>query len=286
MPPRSPDSRLNATALLALLVGIFGTICLFWGIAGVGAIVLGVVAVHEIKRSEGRQHGQGLAIAGITLGVLHLLALTIGLAAVFLFSAHPTAFFPSLPPRAPRSTPFSPPRPPSIASAAPTGGERVGAANREPSTKTTLFGKLTLVDPGGDVGELVPLIAAQERLAQSAHEKLVLWVTATDCAPCNGVSVALGNRRLQEALSGVRLVRVDAAEFHVELTKIGVPIDVMPGFALLGADGTPIDYVNGGEWDADIPENIAPVLGGFVRGTYHTRRNPWRGPRRDDETAL
>jgi len=37
MPPRAPDSRLNATALLALLVGIFGTICLFWGIAGIGA---------------------------------------------------------------------------------------------------------------------------------------------------------------------------------------------------------------------------------------------------------
>jgi hypothetical protein len=79
---------------------------------------------------------------------------------------------------------------------------------------------------------------------------------------------------------------VDAADFRPELVKLGVPIDVTPGFALIGSDGAPADYLNGGEWDADIPENIAPVLGGFVRGTYRTRRNPWIGPRRGDETAL
>ena len=285
MPPRAPDSRLNATALLALLVGIFGTICLFWGIAGIGAIVLGFVAVHEIKRSEGRQHGRGLAIAGIALGGLHLLALTLGLAAVFVFSAHPTALFGHPTPRTPRATSFLPPRPAATASAAPV-GERPGAASREPVTKTTSLGKLTLVDPGGEVSELSPLVTAQQRLATSEHQKLVLWVTATDCMPCNGVSVALANRRMQDALAGVRFWRVDAADFHVERAKLGVPIDVMPGFALMSSDGAPADYVNGGEWDADIPENIAPVLGNFVRGTYRTRRNPWRGPPRADETAL
>jgi hypothetical protein len=285
MPPRAPDSRLNATALLALLVGIFGTICLFWGIAGIGAIVLGFVAVHEIKRSEGRQHGRGLAITGIALGALHLLALTLGLAAMFVFSAHPTAFFGHPTPRAPRATTFLPPRPAPTASAA-SGGEHPGAGSREPVTKTTTLGKLTLVDPGGEVSALAPLVAAQGRLALSEHQKLVLWVTATDCMPCNGVSVALAHRRMQDALAGVRFLRVDAADFHVELAKLGVPIDVMPGFALMGSDGAPADYVNGGEWDADIPENIAPVLGNFVRGTYRTRRNPWRGLPRADETAL
>jgi hypothetical protein len=286
MPPRSPDSRLNATALLALLVAIFGTMCLFWGIAGIGAIVLGVVAMNEIRRSEGRQHGQGFAVAGIALGAVHLLALTLGLAAMFAYSARPGALFSHPPPRPPRSTAFLPPKTPSTATAAPTSGEHPGAASREPGTKTTSFGKLTLVDPGSEVGELLPLLTAQQRLAQSEHQKLVLWVTATDCTPCNGVSVALGNRRVQDSLAGVRVVRVDAVDFHVELAKIGVPIDVMPGFALLGPSGSPLDYVNGGEWDADIPENIAPVLGSFVRGTYRTRRTPWRGPRRADETAL
>jgi hypothetical protein len=281
-----PSSRLNATALLSVVVGVFGTVCFFWGIAGIGAVVLGLVAHGEIKRSEGRQHGQGLAIAGIVLGTLHLFALVLGMAAVFTFAAHPPSFLlPATP--APRVAPplkLAPPTAPSAASRPPA--RRPGDASREEATRSTSIGKLTLVDPGTDVKSLVTLILSQRALADAEQQKLVLWVTAVDCAPCNGVSVALGTRRLQEALSGVRLLRVDAADFRAELLKLGIPVEVMPGFALIDPAGAPADYVNGGEWDADIPENIAPVLGAFVRGTYRTRRNPWSGPRRGDETAL
>jgi hypothetical protein len=282
-----PTSRLNATALLSVVVGVFGTICFFWGIAGIGAIVLGVVANPEIKRSEGRQHGQGLAIAGIVLGALHLFAIVIGMAALFTFAAHPPSFLtPAVPPKV--AAPFKLAPPPPAPSAPPVrpAGERAGSATREAATRVTPLGKLTLVDPGTEVRSLAGLVKAQRALADTEHQKLVLWVTSVDCAPCNGVSVALSNRRLQEALAGVRLLRVDTADFHHDLVKLGVPVDVRPGFALLDASGAPSDYVSGGEWDADIPENIAPVLGGFVRGTYRTRRNPWTGPARSDETAL
>jgi len=283
---RLPDSRLNATALLALLVGLFGTICFFWGIAGIGAIVLGVVAYSEIRRSEGRQHGQGLAIAGIVLGALHLLALGIGLAALFAFSGRPTPLFASGPGRAPKYLP--PPKPvPATPSPAPTSApERPGSATREEGTLTTRVGKVTLVDPGVETKGLHALLESQATAASSEREKLVLWISAVDCAPCNGVSIALRSKRMQEALAGVRFVRVDAADYRAELVKLGLPIDVTPGFAIIGSGGTPADYVNGGEWDADIPENIAPVLGSFVRGTYRARRNAWTGPRRGDETAL
>ena len=33
-----------------------------------------------------------------------------------------------------------------------------------------------------------------------------------------------------------------------------------------------------GEWDDDIPVNIAPVLGPFVRGNLTKRREPWHPP--------
>jgi len=282
-----PTSRLNATALLSVVVGVFGTMCFFWGIAGIGAIVLGIVANGEIKRSEGKQHGQGLAIAGIVLGTLHLFALVLGMAALFTFAAHPPSFLTPATP-APRVAPpplkLAPPAAPSTPPRIPA--DRAGGATREQATRATTIGKLTLIDPGTDAKSLVTLVRTQRALADGEHQKLVLWVTTVDCAPCNGVSVALASRRLQEALAGVRLVRVDAADFRHELVKLGIPIEVMPGFALLDASGAPTDYVNGGEWDADIPENIAPVLGGFVRGTYRTRRNPWTGARRSDETAL
>jgi hypothetical protein len=75
----------------------------------------------------------------------------------------------------------------------------------------------------------------------------------------------------------VRLLRLDAREYHLELSERGLAPEVLPGFALLGPNGYPVDYVNGGEWDADVPENIAPVLRKFIQGTYRTRRNPWTG---------
>jgi hypothetical protein len=84
----------------------------------------------------------------------------------------------------------------------------------------------------------------------------------------------------------VRIVRVDQNEFAVELRHLSIPTDKIPGFSLLGDDNRPLDYVHGGEWDEDVPRNIAPVLEKFVHGTYADRREPWRGGHREDETAL
>ncbi|HEY3493446.1 MAG TPA: DUF4190 domain-containing protein [Polyangiaceae bacterium] len=280
---RHPEARLNATALLSLLAGIFGTLCFFWGIGGVGAIILGIVGHGEIRRSEGRQYGEGFAIAGIVLGILHLVAIVIGFAALFAFSARPGGFAGSTPPTPPAG--FVPPvatKPPP----SPPPADQPGAATRETGTRSTRFGGVTLVDPGSDPGTLQALVQGELAQASASNQKLVLWVSQPDCAPCTGVSVALAHPRVQASLDGVRLVRVDSRDFQVELVRRGIPVDVLPGFALLGGRGEPVDYVNGGEWDADIPENIAPVLGSFVKGTYRKRRNPWRGPVRADETAL
>jgi hypothetical protein len=282
---RHPDARLNATALLSLLAGIFGTICFFWGIGGVGAVILGIIGHGEIKRSEGRQYGEGFAIAGIVLGVLHLVAIVVGFAVLLAFSARPPAFAATTPPPLP-PTLGPTPVPTAKSAPAPTPAEQPGAATRESGTRSTRFGGVTLVDPGGDPTTLQALVQSELSQAASASQKVVLWVSTPDCAPCTGVSVALSNARLQSSLDGVRLVRIDARDFQVELVRRGIPVDVLPGFALLGTRGEPVDYVNGGEWDADIPENIAPVLGSFVKGTYRKRRNPWRGPVRSDETAL
>jgi hypothetical protein len=272
---RHPDSRLNATATLAFLTGLFGALCpMFWGTGGVGAIVLGAAAHAEIKRSEGRQHGTGMAIAGISLGVLHILALIIGVAVLLVLgvSGAPVASAP-LPPAFIAPSPL-PPAPPSAS--APSLDPNA-TTSREARTQITRFGGLTLVDPGPRATRLTDLLASEQSKATSEGQKLAVWITASDCRPCTGVSVALASPLVQGALSGVRLLRLDAREYRVELTERGLPTEVLPGFALLGASGQPMDYLNGGEWDADIPENIAPVLKKFVQGTYKTRRHPWTG---------
>ena len=61
---------------------------------------------------------------------------------------------------------------------------------------------------------------------------------------------------------------------------------LVPAFVLLDEHNRPTDYVHGGEWDADIAPNIAPVLGDFMRGQYKQRRHPWHLGHDDDGVAL
>jgi hypothetical protein len=74
------------------------------------------------------------------------------------------------------------------------------------------------------------------------------------------------------------LVRVDLNVFGDELKQLRMPTNLYPAFFLLGPDNRPIDAVHGGEWDDDVAENIAPVLGAFVRGEYKKRRHPEWSP--------
>jgi hypothetical protein len=270
--------------LLALVVGIFSTICffVFVGIAGVTAIVLGFVALSEIKRSEGRLHGDGAAIAGIVLGVLHIGGLVIGVG--LLIASHAGSksvhvapgYVPPAPAVRAPPTPAAPLRNP----------EQPGGKTADAATRATRFGGVTLVDPGAGAGTLATILSEEQARADAEHQKLLVFVSSPEFSSCNGVSVALRDARLQKALTGVRILRLNVNDYAVELARLGIPVDVFPGFALVTPEGRPLDYVNGGEWDADVPENIAPVLGNFIHGRYLRRRNAWHGPTREGDTAL
>ncbi len=147
-------------------------------------------------------------------------------------------------------------------------------------------GVLTLVDIEPDIVSLDDELEHQRRIALRAHERLLVWLVVPDCKPCRAVESALASPEMQMALARTRIVRLNATDFIPELSRIGVPIDAFPGFALLGPDGHATDYVHGGEWETDIPQNIAPVLKSFVEGTYVHRRNPWHGGPHEDETPI
>jgi hypothetical protein len=98
---KQPDTRpVNRTAKASLLLGI-GTYALlllsalnipFVGLlaflAAIGAIVTGIVALSEIRRSGGQYRGKGQAIAGLVLGssLVFLIAIAIVILLLFLAS--------------------------------------------------------------------------------------------------------------------------------------------------------------------------------------------------------
>jgi hypothetical protein len=152
--------------------------------------------------------------------------------------------------------------------------------------RNTRIGSIEIIDVDPGLPALSSELERQWTAANAAGDHLLLWTVGPGCAPCDAVARALPDPRMQVALAGVRILRVDALRYQAELARLRLPTQALPGFALIGKSGRPIDFVHGGEWDEDIAPNIAPVLGKFVRGEYETRRYPWRGGIRDDETAL
>jgi len=282
-PPWQDESgKTNGTSVFAFIASLSGFVC-FLGVGGALGVVLGLIARAEISRAEGRENGRGLATAAIALGVLNVCLTVVGIAVGITYLARPpsartghsTPAVTAPGSRAPSATPRAT-KPPS--KAAPP-----ARASRETGSQLTTLGEITLADISGD---LETELRTQRALAAAAGETLVLWLVVPNCKPCDGVAAALTSKEAQKVLAKVRLVRVDRDDFQPELDRLGIPTEKIPGFALLDSRSHARDFIHGGEWDADIAANIAPVLGKFAHGGYHKRRHPWHGPARDDETQL
>jgi len=67
-PPGYRPASTNGFAIAALILGLVGWVP--WGIGSLLAVVFGFVGRNQIRTSQGRQGGEGLAIAGIVLGFI------------------------------------------------------------------------------------------------------------------------------------------------------------------------------------------------------------------------
>jgi hypothetical protein len=77
----APIGKTNGFAVASLVLGI----CWVWWIGSVLAVVFGHVALGQIKQSQGRQSGTGLAIAGLVLGYLGIATVLVVLLAAAIF---------------------------------------------------------------------------------------------------------------------------------------------------------------------------------------------------------
>jgi dipeptidyl aminopeptidase/acylaminoacyl peptidase len=80
MPPQPPKA--SGLAIASMVLGIIGC-----GVTGVAAVVLGHIAMGNIKRSGGTLTGGGMAIAGLILGYLQVAAI-IGFCALAAVGAY------------------------------------------------------------------------------------------------------------------------------------------------------------------------------------------------------
>ncbi len=171
----------------------------------------------------------------------------------------------------------------------PNGAPAVSSADPPSTTSTvTTVGGITVVDVALGITSLSSELRHQHAEAVAHGERLLLLTieSGRGCLPCQGIAAALSDPRMQTALDKIRLVRVDHEPFEEDLTELEIPTRPIPGFFLLDSNLRITDGINGGEWDDDIADNIAPVLDKFVRGHYAKRRSPWKKLPRPGGTVL
>jgi hypothetical protein len=252
--PRPPRETKAAASLALGVLSVAGTMCGVGLSLGLPAIVLGALAHRDIRRSGGVATGGGLATAGIFLGSMGSVLFVAWIAVVafaMLGSGSPTA---SMFPRSPEAPPTS---------AATTSSARPGRA--------------TVVELHVSGGALRTQLVTQTAAAHRAGEEVLVETSLKTCDPCVEIERAVPDPGVQQALSDVRWLRVDVAEFRSELAGLRMNEPTVPWFYLLDARGQPRDAISADEWDDNDAENIAPVLGAFVHGKLQPRRTSWRG---------
>jgi prepilin-type processing-associated H-X9-DG protein len=82
---RRGSSRHASTALFVGVVALVASVAVVGGAIGIGAVLLGIKALRQIRQSQGQLRGKGMAIGGIVLGGIAVPAslLALGLYLVF-----------------------------------------------------------------------------------------------------------------------------------------------------------------------------------------------------------
>ena len=252
MPPN--DDR----AVLSLVFGVLSLMTC--GLTGLPAVVLGFSARSAIERSGGTLRGAGLAAAGIVTGLFGAAMAMVGVTAVLvgvaLSSRGAAERRPIFVPSTGSTTAWTPSAP--SLPAAPTAIGTIRVVDLDPEAKRTFHQQLS----------------DEYRRAAGAHETVVLMTSARWCQVCREFETALTDSRMQAALANVDLVRVDVDDFDDELKAGGMLEESLPWFYKIDATLRPVDEISAGEWDENLPENMAPVLKSFLAGTLHARRDP------------
>ncbi|WP_394838440.1 DUF4190 domain-containing protein [Pendulispora rubella] len=257
----------ESKAVTSLVFGVLSISCL--GIlAGVPAVILGLLARRDIGRSGGALGGKGMANAGIVLGAFTSV-ITVG-SIVFMVVVPLVMGGMSI-----YSSPsISSATPPPAYSAPAYGSAPPGAGSESENSTTVTRGALRVIEPHRGSGSLERQLMDAFSQAKEKGRVVLVETAAHASAASHEFDSSLSDRRMQRALSTVDIVRVDVDEFESELSTMRMYTEAVPYFYKIDAAARPTDAISADEWDANVPQNMAPVLESFVAGTLRKRRSP------------
>jgi hypothetical protein len=236
-PQRPPAPQDHPRLSNALTLGVLSLGCGGF-ITGIPALILGLRSKRDIERSRGVWTGNGQAIAAIMMGFFG----SIGSLAILALTLGPLAI------------------------------SKIAHNDAPAIAKISDVGTIHVIALANRTGTLLENLRS---ITKERHGKNVLLQTRyRRCGACDEFQSALSDTKMQAALAGTILVRVDVAVFREELEALKIETQSAPWFYKLSESVKATDGISAGEWDENIPANMAPVLESFMRGTLKVRRDP------------
>lgn len=137
----------------------------------------------------------------------------------------------------------------------------------EPTSSTGF----TIVRLRPEDGNLADMLAEEAQKAVALGQIPVVEFDATWCPPCIAIDAAIEaeDALMVDAYAGTYIIKLDVDEWgwndgQVEFFQF----EYIPVYFKLDDTGTPTgEMIDGGAWNEDIPENIAPVMDEFFHGS-------------------
>lgn len=124
--------------------------------------------------------------------------------------------------------------------------------------------KVVVLEPGS--GALEALLQREVSAAAELGKVPFVQLTAEWCGPCKRLRASLGDPLMREAFAGTYIIQVDVDAWKQELERAGFDHPAIPVFFAVDGIAHPTgEKIDGGAWGEDIPQNMAPPLGGFFK---------------------
>jgi hypothetical protein len=276
-PPRPPNAaypggvypqRSDTKAVISLVLGIVSIVCCTGILTGVPAIILGALARRDIARSQGTVGGEGMAIGGIVTGGIAV----VGTILYFIFYVGVFGALAATKPATPPPMPYVPP--PAYTPYA-TGTTTTTATGTSLPPVPPVAGTIAVHDAHrSSHTSLHSAIALELGEAKDDGAKLLVVAVSPTCAACDELFGELNTPEMQKSLANVNILRVDVIEWKAELAGLGMDNKGAPWFYRFDDSLKLLGAISADEWGDNTADNIAPVLGQFMKGTYKPKAPP------------
>lgn len=138
------------------------------------------------------------------------------------------------------------------------------ACKRDPSPAASGPQRSVFVQLKPSSGELDTILPAEVAKANAQQLRPFVEIGAEWCKPCKQLEAGMTDARMKDAFNGTYVIRLDVDDWSSSLSTFDLVPTVIPVVFEIDAHGKSTGRsINGNDWGATTPENVAPQLKAF-----------------------